>query len=146
MADALIDQEALSALEVAGEGEELTKLAERLDKASTAYGMELSTEKTKVMTKNISGIKKEIKENRQKLETATSFKYMGSIVSDESSKPDSADDSSIGKVKTSLERQEYFSQFQGTTDVLPCRNHLPVCYVNHESSLQSFKQEYKPWK
>ena len=41
MADALIDQEALSALEVAGEGEELTKLAERLDKAPSAHGMEI---------------------------------------------------------------------------------------------------------
>ena len=120
MADALIDQEALSALEVAGEGEELTKLAERLDKASTAYGMELSTEKTKVMTKNISGIKKEIKENRQKLETATSFKYLGSV-------QDSTDNSSIHKVETSFEWQEYFSQFQETTDVQLYHIHLPVC-------------------
>ena len=31
------------------------------------------------------------------------------------------------KVETSLERQEHFSQFQGTTDVLPCHIHLPVC-------------------
>ena len=35
----------------AGEEEELEKLAERLDKASTAYGMEISAEKTKLMTK-----------------------------------------------------------------------------------------------
>ena len=73
MADALIDQEALSALEVAGEGEELTKLAERLDKASTAYGMEISAEKTKLMTNNTntSGINKQIEVNGQKLETVT---------------------------------------------------------------------------
>ena len=30
---------------LAGQQEELAKLAERLDKASTAYGMEISTEK-----------------------------------------------------------------------------------------------------
>ena len=30
--------------------EELAKLAERLDKASTAYGIEISAEKTKLMT------------------------------------------------------------------------------------------------
>ena len=34
---------------LAGE-KELPKLVERLDKASTAYGMEISTEKTKLMT------------------------------------------------------------------------------------------------
>ena len=35
---------------LAGEEEELTKLVESLDKASTAYGMEISAEKTKLMT------------------------------------------------------------------------------------------------
>ena len=38
-------------------GEELTKLVERLEKASTAYGMGISAEKTKLMTNNTSGIK-----------------------------------------------------------------------------------------
>ena len=37
---------------IAGEEEELTKLDERLDKASTAYGMEISAEKTRLMTNN----------------------------------------------------------------------------------------------
>ena len=31
------------------------------------------------------------------------------------------------KVDTSLEWQEYFSQFQDTTEALPCHIHLPVC-------------------
>ena len=35
---------------LAGEEEELAKLVERLDKASTAYGMDISAEKTKFMT------------------------------------------------------------------------------------------------
>ena len=35
---------------LAGEEEELANLAERLDKAFTAYGMEISAEKTKLMT------------------------------------------------------------------------------------------------
>ena len=61
---------------LAGE-EELANLIERLDKASTAYGMEISTEKTKLMTSNTSGINTEIKVNGQKLETVTSFKYLG---------------------------------------------------------------------
>ena len=58
---------------LAGEEEELAKLVERLDKASTAYGMEISDEKTKLMTNNTSGINKEIKVNGQKLETVISF-------------------------------------------------------------------------
>ena len=33
-----------------GEEEELAKSVERLDKASTAYGMEISAEKTKLIT------------------------------------------------------------------------------------------------
>ena len=61
---------------LAGE-EELAKLFECLDQASTAYGMEISAEKTKLMTNNTSGINAEIKVNGQKLETVTSFKYLG---------------------------------------------------------------------
>ena len=37
-----------------GEEAELANLAERLDKASTAYGMEISAEKTKLLTNNTS--------------------------------------------------------------------------------------------
>ena len=54
---------------LAGEKEEVANLVERLDKASTAYGMEISTEKTKLMTNNTSGINTEIKVNGQKLES-----------------------------------------------------------------------------
>ena len=62
---------------LAEEEEELAKSIERLDKASTAYGMEISAEKTKLMTNTTSGINTKIKVNRQKLETVTSFKYLG---------------------------------------------------------------------
>ena len=51
---------------LAGE-EELAKLVEHFDKASTAYGMEIIAEKTKLMTNNTSGINTEIKINGQKL-------------------------------------------------------------------------------
>ena len=37
---------------LAGEEEELAKLVERLDKDYTYYGMEISAEKTKLMTDN----------------------------------------------------------------------------------------------
>ena len=64
---------------LAGEEEELANLVEHLDKASTAYGMEVSAEKTKLMTNNTGGINTEIKVNGQKLETVTSFKYLGQL-------------------------------------------------------------------
>ena len=44
-----------------GEEEQLAKLVERLDKASTAYGMKISAKKTKLMTNNTSDINTEIK-------------------------------------------------------------------------------------
>ena len=48
---------------LAGEEEELAKLVERHDKASTAHGMEIRAEKTKLMTNNTSGINTGIKVN-----------------------------------------------------------------------------------
>ena len=50
--------------------------------------MEISAEKTKLMTNNTSGIITEMKVNAQKLETVTSFKYLGSVITDEGSKPE----------------------------------------------------------
>ena len=47
------------------EDEELTKSVERLDKVSTAYGMEISAEKTKLMTNNTSGVNTENRVNGQ---------------------------------------------------------------------------------
>ena len=73
---------------LAGEEKELVKFVECLDKASKAYGMEISAEETKLITNNTSGINTEIKVNGQKLETVTSFKYLGSVVTDEGSKPE----------------------------------------------------------
>ena len=73
---------------LAGDEEELANLVERLVKASTAYGMEISVEKTELMTNNTSGINSEIKVSGQKLETVASFKYLGSVTHHEGSKPE----------------------------------------------------------
>ena len=48
--------------------------------------MEISAEKTRLMTNNISSINTEIKVNGEKLETVTSFKYLDSVTTDEGSK------------------------------------------------------------
>ena len=60
----------------------------RLDKASTAYSMEISFKKTELMTNNTSGVNTKIKVNGQKLETVISFKYLGSVITDEGSRPE----------------------------------------------------------
>ena len=72
--------------------------------------MEISAESTKLMTNNTSGINIEIKVNRQRLETVTSFMYLDSVIAVKGSKPqiptdgqNSRDNSSIDKVETSLE-------------------------------------------
>ena len=70
--------------------------------------MEISAEKTKLMTNNTIGINTEIKVNGQKLGTVTSFKYLGSVITDEGSKPeilskDSTDNNSIDKAETTLD-------------------------------------------
>ena len=45
-------------------------------------------EKTKLMTNNTSCINREFKVNGQKLETVTSFRYLGSVITDEGYKPE----------------------------------------------------------
>ena len=64
--------------------------------------MEINAEKPKLMTHNTSGINTEIKVNGQKLETVTSFKYLSSVITDESSKPEIL--SRIGQVTAALAR------------------------------------------
>ena len=50
--------------------------------------MEIRAEKIKLMINNTSSTITEIKVNGQKLEATTSFKYLGSVISDEGSKPE----------------------------------------------------------
>ena len=73
---------------LAEEEQELEALIESLDKTCTRYKMEISAEKTKLMTNNANGIQREIKVKGQKLGTVTSFKYLVEVVSDDSSKPE----------------------------------------------------------
>ena len=61
---------------------------ENLDKMCTRYKMEISAEKTKLMTNSANGIQRELKVEGQKLGTVTSFKYLGAVVSDDGSKPE----------------------------------------------------------
>ena len=50
--------------------------------------MQISAEKTQLMTNNTNGISTDITIDNKKLETVRSFKYLGAIVSDEGFKPE----------------------------------------------------------
>ena len=50
--------------------------------------MEISAQKTKLMTYSANGIQSEIKVKGQKFGTVTRFKYLGAVVSDDGSKPE----------------------------------------------------------
>ena len=50
--------------------------------------MQISAEKTQLLTNNTNGIGTDITTDNKKLETVHSFKYLGAIVSDEGSKPE----------------------------------------------------------
>ena len=73
---------------LAGQEQELVKLVNNLEETSTAYGMQISAEKTQLMTNNTSGMSTDITIDNKKLETVRSFKYLGAIVSGEGSKPE----------------------------------------------------------
>ena len=112
--------------------------------------MEISAEKTKLMTNNTSGINTEIKVNGQKLETVTSFKYLGSVISDKGSKPEIL--SRIAQTTAALTRLrpvwiDKSISLSSKIRLMRSLSHPSSCIlVNHGPSQQSFKEEYKPWK
>ena len=73
---------------IAEEEQELEALVERLDSTCTRYRMEISAEKTKLMTNGANGIQREINVKGEKLGTVPSFKYLGAAVLDGGSKPE----------------------------------------------------------
>ena len=73
---------------LAGKEEELVSLVDHLDKTSVAFGMEISAEKTKLMTNNANGISIDIRINGEKLDEVDSFKYLGAVFTDQGSKPE----------------------------------------------------------
>ena len=110
----------------------MAKLAERLDKASTAHGSEISAEKTKLITNNTSGINTEIKVNEQKLERVTSFRYLGSVITTKGSKPEVL--SRIVQTTATLTRLKpiWNDRSISLSSKIPlmsslCHIHLPVC-------------------
>ena len=73
---------------VAEAEQELEALVESLDNSYIRYMMGISAEKIQLMTNSVSGIQFEIKVKGLKLGIVTSFKYIGAVVSNNSSKPE----------------------------------------------------------
>ena len=86
----------------AEEEEEAGVLVDRLDTTTTRYKMEICPDKTKVMTNNPNGFQREIKIKSQRLEEVENFKYLGAIISNEGSKPESL--SRIAQTTAALSR------------------------------------------
>ena len=64
-----------------GSNTELQDLTNRLVTRASAYGMEVSTEKSKVMVNSTTNISANITMNGDPLEEVTSFKYLGATLS-----------------------------------------------------------------
>ena len=72
---------------LAEEEQELEALVESLDKTCTRYKMEISAEKTKLMTNSANGIQREIIK-RTEVGHCNKLQYLGAVVLDDGSKPE----------------------------------------------------------
>ena len=81
--------------------------------------MEISAEETNLMTNNTSGINTEIKVNGQKLKKVTNFKYSGSVVSDDGSKPEIL--SRIAHTTAALTKLKTKTSWSHTRTMLPTK-------------------------
>ena len=114
--------------------------------------MEISAEKTKLMTNNTSGMNTEIKVNGQKLETVTSFQYLSSVVTDEGSKPEIL--SRIAQTTAALTRLKpvWINKSISLSSKIRLMRSLVTsiflyaCESWTLTAQQSSKEEYKPWK
>ena len=92
--------------------------------------MEISAEKTKLMTNKANGIQREIMVKGQKLGTVTIFKYLGAVVSDDDSKREilsrtAQATAAFTKLKPIWRINNIFL-IKGETDALPCHFHICV--------------------
>ena len=113
---------------LAGTETELANLVERLDKTSATYGMQISAEKTKLMTNNINGISNTIKVSG---ETVQSSKYLGAIVTDEGSRPEilsriAQATGALANLKVIWKEKKHCSQHEDQTAALLDHVHIPL--------------------
>ena len=94
--------------------------------------MEINAKKTTLTANNTSGINTGIKVNGQKLETVTSFKYLGSVISDEVSKPEilariAQATAALTRLKPIVIDKSISLSSKIRLMLPPCHIHLPVC-------------------
>ena len=80
-------------VESADEEEEAVILLGRLDRITRRYTIEISHDKTKVMTSNSKGFQRDIRITGRRLEAVKNFIYLGSIISNEGSNQNCTDKS-----------------------------------------------------
>ena len=102
---------------LAGKEEELASLVDHVDKTSAAFDMEISAEKTKLMTNNATGISIDIKINSEKLGEVDSFKFLGAVVTDQGFKPEVL--SRIAQTKAALATLKTMLLRGGGQEVFP---------------------------
>ena len=114
---------------LAEEEQELEAQVESLNKTCTRYKMEISAEKTKLMTNRASGTQGEIEVKGQKLGNVTSFKYLAAVVLDDGSKPEIL--SRIEQATAALTKLKPIWRDNnislGSKEKLPCQFHISVC-------------------
>ena len=88
---------------LAGSQEELAQLIKRLDESCSAFGMEISAEKTKVMTNtHVKDLQTEFKVKDSVLQIVNQFIYLGAIVTDNGSRSEIL--SRMAKAQNSLSK------------------------------------------
>ena len=108
---------------LAGKEEELASLVDRLDKTSAAFGMEISAEKTRLMTNYANGISIDIRMNGEKLARliASSIWVQSSQIKvpSLSTVQNFTDNSGTREIEDHLERKAYISKLKDQTNALP---------------------------
>ena len=87
--------------------------------------MEIGAEKTKLMLNSASGIQSKIKLKGQKLSTVTNFKYLGTVVLDDGSKPEILSRIAQATAEANFERQHHIFRIKGGAD-FTCHFHIFV--------------------
>ena len=70
---------------MSGSDKELQDLTNRLVDRATAYGMEVSSKDSNIITNSMTNISADVSTNGQKLEEVTSFKYLGATLHEDGS-------------------------------------------------------------
>ena len=100
-------------------------------------------------TSNTSGINTKIKVNGQKIETVTSFKYLGSVITDEGSKPEILSRKAQTTAALTRLNPVWIDKSISLSSKIRLMRSLVTSscmLVNHGPSQKSSTEEYKPWK